>query len=420
MLDPAIAVFFQERKDDWLKKNIKLNLDENQILTKQQECEEIFSLEQWLPKAAKRAGQLSVASHPCTFSHPSARKNKNGYASAVIASNSAKCDGYLRFGNVNSELDALGNAAALDVYKFLSLQMTDGSTLLEHIQRDSELAQRTLAIQTESYTTLKQGFLSMITADSTAVTSSKIKQVYFPIKDSGEYHLLSILSNSGLMYTMKHRLDHLSFSDETKNSRDLKKSNSYCANGFSDIYGLVGLAYGGTKPQNISVLNNRNGGSTFVFSSVPPNLQARHLSFPKHNFFKESIFRRDYVHIISALHRIMASQTNNMQVRELRDDRIQELIDALVARMWEIRAISETQYHADSSRLKQHQKIWLLSDYAVQREESDEWLTKLMKEISRWIVLTYEKVMGRHAIKLGSDELAKISDVVNENRESFR
>ena len=131
MLDPAIETFFSERKEGWLKKNIKAAMESWQVKEIEQECLTTFSLEMWLPNAAKRAGQISIATHPCTFSHPSARKNKNGYVSSVIANKEKANDGFLKTGNVVVETDALGNAAALDVYKFLMLKMQDNQTLLE-------------------------------------------------------------------------------------------------------------------------------------------------------------------------------------------------------------------------------------------------------------------------------------------------
>ena len=78
MLDPAITLFFSERKEAWLKKNIKTDMDEFEKKEQEQACEEVFALSTWLPNAARRAGQISMSTHPCTFSHPSARKNKNG------------------------------------------------------------------------------------------------------------------------------------------------------------------------------------------------------------------------------------------------------------------------------------------------------------------------------------------------------
>ena len=74
----AIDNFFKERKEAWLKEKLKPSMEEFEVREKKLECMQRFSREAWLPNAAKRAGQMSLATHPCTFSHPSARKNKNG------------------------------------------------------------------------------------------------------------------------------------------------------------------------------------------------------------------------------------------------------------------------------------------------------------------------------------------------------
>jgi len=85
MPDPAIQNYFSERKEAWMKKNLNTAMQEHEVKELEQLCEQQFSLNEWLPNAAKRAGQISMSTHPCTFSHPSARKNKNGYVSSVLA-----------------------------------------------------------------------------------------------------------------------------------------------------------------------------------------------------------------------------------------------------------------------------------------------------------------------------------------------
>lgn len=252
MLDPAIQNFFQKRKDDWLKNKIKKSMTEEEINLCKEECSKKFSLENWLPNAAKRAGQISISSHPCTFSHPSARKNKNGAVTPIIARATRLPDGYLRTGNVDIEYDALGNAAALDVYKFLMLSMEDGKTLLQHIETDSTVAKELLEIGTEPYEALKQGFMAMVHSETNSITSSKIKQVYFPVDD--QYHLLSVLSNSGLIFELRDRLASLRFSEEQKRLRQKKRTGEYAEKDFFEVYNLTTIGYGGTKPQNISVL----------------------------------------------------------------------------------------------------------------------------------------------------------------------
>lgn len=418
MLDPAISSFFEDRKQAWLKKKLKTSMDESEVTELQVECDKVFSLEEWLPNAAKRAGQISMATHPCTFSHPSARKNKNGYVSSIISNTERIADGFLKTGNVNAETDALGNAAALDVHKFLTLQMADGLPLLTHIQQDSELATNTLKINQTPYQALKDGFLAMVETGTENITSSKIKQVFFPV--AADYHQLSILSHSGLIFQLRERIDSIRFSEEVKELRAKKRNNEFSEQGFSELYNLTTIGYGGTKPQNISVLNNRNGGKAHLLQSLPPGIEKRTIHFPKTNFFTESFRYRECRDVFHALYKILKTDYNNINIREGRDYRIQELLDRMIDKMWAVRSVAIEQYHPNSSKLSKHQKIWLCDEFKQEREDSDVWLDKLAKEIASWITRSYEKTMGKQAIKLSKGFLLKTAEIVAENKEALR
>lgn len=421
MIDPAIDTFFKKRKEAWLTKNIKSNMQEEEAQGKRLECDHLFSPEVWLPKAAKRAGQMSLATHPCTFSHPSARKNRNGYATPVLATADRNSDGFLRSGNVPTETDALGNAAALDVYKFLTLKMEDSRKLVEHIQADSDLAKSLLTVQTEQYQILKDGFLAiMASADKdNAITSSKVKQVYFPV-DSKKYHILSLLSNSGIIYELRSRIDEIRFSETAKEGRKQKRNNEYFEQGFSEIYNLTTIGYGGTKPQNISVLNNQHGGKAHLLPTIPPTLQKRNIRFPRHNFFGESFRYFECRDIFQALHKLFLTDYNNKRIREGRDYRLQDLMERIIARMWAVREVAAEQYRRENSDLKPHQRTWLCEEFRQLREEEDAWLDKLCKEITAWIIRTYEKVLGRQALKLDESIRLHVYGIVAENREDLR
>lgn len=420
-MDPSIDVYFSDRKEAWLKKNLKSSMDESETQEKQLECEQVFSPENWLPKAAKRAGQMSLATHPCTFSHPSARKNKNGYATPVIADPSMATDGFLRSGNVVVETDALGNAAALDVYKFLTLKMADSRKLIEHIKEDSELAVELLTIQTEDYESLKSGFLAIDDSDDDgidSITSSKIKQVYFPVADN--YHQLSLLSNSGIVYELRKCVDNIRFSDEVKELRERRRNNVYSERYFTELYDLTTIGYGGTKPQNISVLNNQNGGKAHLLLSLPPSINKRDIRFPKRDFFSESFRYYEYREVFDALHKLFKTDYNNIRIREGRDYRLQDLIDRIINKMWAVRAVSAEQYRSKQSQLKAHQRIWLCDECQQVREDENDWLDRLCKEIAAWIIRTYEKLLGKQAFKLDEDVRRHIHGIVTLNREALR
>lgn len=418
VIDPAIEAFFAERKEAWLKKNTSAAMNEQQLREIQQECEQNFSLSNWLPDAAKRAGQISISSHPCTFSHPSARKNKNGYVSSVIAKNRAQSDGFLRSGNVSVEVDALGNAAALDVYKFLSLEMTDKRSLLTHIEQGSELAQGLLTQPNTDYQTLREGFLKMIDTDPEATSSSKVKQVYFPVA-KGEYHLLSLLTHSGHLFELRQRLDALRFGEEVKQARECRKNGQFYPDGYQEIFGLTTIGFGGTKPQNISVLNNKNAGKAHLLASTPPELKPRNLRLPTTDFFKESFTAWQAKETLEALHRLFRTDYNNINIRDGRDYRIQEYVDLVIHKMWQVRLFL-ADYQGDlSSDLKPEQKFWLYPEYEQYRLEENEWLEGIIRQISRSLIFNYSKVTN-NSTALADDELLAIERVVRDNKEALR
>ena len=423
MLDPAVIAFFDDRKEAWLKKKTNASMEDEEVRRIQLECDQVFSLDEWLPKAAKRTGSRAIASHPSKFTHPSTgvgEKNKQNftYVTPVICQSERYPDGFLRTGNIVSKLDSLGNAGELDVDEFVNLVMSDGKKLINHIQLETNLAKSLLNIKSVQYKELKDGFLAIIKPLNDVSTSSKIKQVYFPVDD--HYHQLSLLSNSGMIFSLRERIDSLRFSDFTKKERELKKKNEFSEFGYTEIYNITTIGYGGAKPQNISVLNNAKGGKAHLLSSMPPTIEQRNIHFPKTNFFTESHRYYESREIFHALHKILKTDYNNINIREGRDYRLQELLDHIIDKMWAVRTVADSQYHAQSSKLDKYQQIWLCNGYEYEREEEEQWLDKLSKEITRWIIHSYEKSLGKQAIKLGKDELNKIADIVEQNREGLR
>lgn len=423
MLDTAIDEFFKRKKEAWLKTNLKASMEQSEVREKQMECEKMFSLESWLPNAAKRAGSRAFATHPSKYSHPSTgigKKNLKNYTyvSPVICKANKAFDGFLRSGNVNVELDSLGDAAALDVDSFLKLQMTDGKTLLNHIEIGTDLAKAILDVQSESYDTLRRGFLEIARPASEVATSAKIKQVYFPVLDG--YHILSLLSNSGIIFELRRRIDGLRFSDEVKELREKRRSNTYSEKRLSELYTITTIGYGGAQPQNISVLSNQYRGKANLLMSVPPTLQKRDIHFPKQNFFKESFSYYEYREVFDALHNLFKTDYNNIRIREGRDYRLQDLMDRIIRKMWAVRAVCTEQYRSKESKLRPHQQIWLCEEFQDTREEEDEWLDKLCKEISIWVIQTYEKLLGKAAYKLDESVRLHIHKIVANNKEALR
>ena len=406
MLDTAIQDFLNERKEIWLKKKIKAKSTEEEKLQFEQQASEEFSLATWLPSAAKRAKQLSMVSHPGKFSHPSAK------IMAIIANPPTAADGLFRSGNVEVELDVFGNAAALDVFKFLSLRLADNETVLSHLEAKTTVIKEQLTIPTMPFSEVEQGLLAVKQDESSVIkTSDKLKQVYFPVDE--DYHLLSIVTPSGLLYKLKERINQMRFSDEAKEVRLAKKVSKPHEKELSEIYGLSVIGYGGTKPQNISVLNSQNGGAAYLLASMPPDLTPRTVRPPRINFFSNSLWRKLFADDFRKLHNLLSSDTNNMHIRRQRDWLLRSIVYQVADRLWMIRSLpphwSDTDYY---QRLPEYQKIWLDQQYVDTRADDLQWFPPIKHDLSRWIRNTYTGLLGKDAIALGDEHLQPVKDII--------
>lgn len=398
MLDPAIQEFLAERKEGWLKKKIKPSSSEAEQAEFEQEANQLFSLAEWLPNAAKRAKQLNLVSHPSKFSHPGAK------TSSVIAQSRPENDGLLRFGNVEKvEMDVFGNAAAIDVFKFLSLTLQDGQTVLEHLEDQSESIQQQFAIPSEPFDSLHQGFMEIKSdCGSQVATSGKVKQVYFPVEEEeAGYHLLSILTSSGMMYELKQRINHIRFSETAKQAREDRKGGAYNADGVREIYDLTAIGFGGTKPQNISILNNANGGVAYLLKSMPPDLSMRKVRLPKKSFFTQTLHLWEFNWIFSRLsYFLIEDKRKNLHNRSKRDDLYREAVYQASDKLWEVRAIEAGWSKSDTyDSLPQWQKHWLDAAYESERVEDDDYIDQAVEGFSRWLINAFEAYLQVKEVK---------------------
>ncbi|NMU46816.1 type I-F CRISPR-associated protein Csy1, partial [Vibrio parahaemolyticus] len=103
------------------------------------------------------------------------------------------------------------------------------------------------------------------------------------------------------------------------------------------------------------------------------------------------------------LHRLFKTDYNNINIRDGRDYRIQEYVDLVIHRMWQVRLFL-ADYQGDlSSDLKPEQKFWLYPEYEQYRLEENEWLEGIIRQISRSLIFNYSKVTN-NSTALADDE----------------
>jgi CRISPR-associated protein Csy1 len=408
MLDPAIQKFLEERKKARLKSKIKPSLSEEEVQRLTEDATNEFSLDNWLPKAANRACQISLVSHPSKFTHSSAK------TSPIIALNKYKNDGFLRSGNVGKvQIDVSGNAAALDVYKFLSIKLSNGESILEQLEKNTESIMAQFSISTMSYNDIRAGLLVIKPKETgDTATSERVKQVYFPVND--DYHLLSILSPSGILVKIKNQIDNIRFSDEAKISRQLKKKNEFDEKGFEEIYGLTAIGYGGAKPYNLGFLNKEAKGVFYLLQSMPPVLKKQTIKRPKTNFFTNSLYYRNYKNSFQSLEKLIQLDINNINIRYSINNIITFIINQVIETSWEFRKLEAN--WTKTTTLKQHQKIWLDTAYQQQREEDEAWLSELISEFARWFINAYKKNTGKEDI---NTKMLTIKTLIEKQKEGL-
>ncbi|MHB8911744.1 MAG: type I-F CRISPR-associated protein Csy1, partial [Lysobacter sp.] len=160
-----------------------------------------FDFSTWIEDAARRVGQIQVVTHSLKPIHPDA-KGTSLYSTplslpalGVVGSHALGRD----FAG-----DVVGNAAALDVYKFLKLSHGGGQTLLElMLARDADLA-AALSDDPAQAETWMAAFAGLTLARGKTASHTLAKQLYWLVGDDpcddGDYHLLAPLYASSLAH----------------------------------------------------------------------------------------------------------------------------------------------------------------------------------------------------------------------------
>lgn len=258
-----IAAFIHDRRDTKLK-----GLDAGAAAAAAGK----YDYHTWLADAARRVEQIQAVTHVVKATHPDARGSSLYIDPQTLPSRSEVGSHVL---GQHYETDIVGNAAALDVYKFLKLQV-EGRRLLDWLEADDG---DLLAALHEDPGTARQfaaAFKGLTRAADTLVSHGLAKQVYWcvfgePADDSG-YHLLQPLFSSSLAHAVHQEINDARFGEANKEARQAWRDKKAHDGIYRDYRNLVARKLGGTKPQNISQLNSERGGINYLLASLPPQV----------------------------------------------------------------------------------------------------------------------------------------------------
>ena len=309
-----------------------------------------------------------------------------------------------------------GSAGFATVMKFLSLPMGNEKSVLENIKDNTQEAKELLSVSGMDADELREQFLTVFKPVKQQVTSSKIKQIFFPLQN-GQYHLLSVLTPSTLVYELKTRLTAIS-----SNAAEMKKQakKEEITEPFWELYNLTRLKYGGSNPQNISQLNTENGGISKLLFSTPPSLKDLQIRIPKKDFFKESLNIRNFKYQFECLHKVMTIKVESKipldKQRKWRDRILREIIDGILEIMFAVRDEIKTL----PNDLNSTQKIWLNPDNKQRSLNLSGWEKTIAQDMTMWIINGYGQTFKEQKIILGNAEYEYIKKTITALEELWK
>ena len=387
-----ILSYIEERKNNKLEKKEKEYQKELQtaedeqrsdIMSKYaiefQEIKEEFTPHIWLADAAKRAKQISLATHAIKFTHSAARGTN------LLSNEYNPQANYLETAILATPaIDSVGNAAALDVAKLLQLRDSQNS-IAEYLKQNKNDIFSEL-VQNELDSAEWNADFKLALEDQTPKSSILAKQIYFPISDNN-YHLISPLYSSSLSQVLYEKIHFCRYSEQSVEARKAKREKRESELVVTYYPSLAVTTSGGTKPQNVSQLNSNRAGRTYLFPCSPPQWQSQiQLPLTIDNWFDGYEIRQQTEQLIKQLIQFfiqVSEKDSNKPIRDYRDRLINQIIDILLN-------IAARHQQADmgwaqSSELPQYQQHWLDPQSDAAQENSDSWQVPVARDFALWL-----------------------------------
>ena len=373
----AIAAFLQERLQARLD---KLQPDDPQ----RAEVRASFAPDEWLASAAKRVAQIQAVTHSLKPIHPDAR-GTNLYVEPVKLATLAELGSHAL--QEDFESDVVGNAAALDVYKFLKLEANSRSLLTALLAQDAD-ALAALHSDPAQAQTLRDAFVSLTQPRAGGPSSHTLaKQLYWLTGSDacadGDYALLAPLYATSLAHAVHAQLQQDRFGEVNKAARQARKERKAHDGVLHDYPGLAVQNLGGTKPQNISQLNSERRGMNYLLSSLPPQWRINEQRLPVQ---ADSVFERlfnarpEVRRALKALRQLLESDpAANQATRLQRDDWVAALVDEMVALAAELEQAQPPGWTLEPrfADLNRDEQLWLdplRAELPDEAEFAEDWL----------------------------------------------
>jgi CRISPR-associated protein Csy1 len=354
--------------------------------------------ETWLADAARRVAQIQLVTHTLKAVHPDARGTNLFVDPADLAKHEYVGSHCL---NVAFARDVFGNAAALDVYKFLKLEVA-GRTVLELAIAKDEALLSAMSDDLETSRKWAEQFAAIREPRGDLSSHSRAKQIFWLVgddpKDHSKFHLLAPLYASSLAHEVYRTVDTDRFGESSKAARDAKNAKKYSDTPVRYYPDLVIQKLGGTKPQNISQLNSDRKGGNYLLASCPPIWKSNRVSpvLGSKSFFqifgRQKNVRNDLEELKSFLEK---NPPNNSRTAAIVTEKVELLISHFLNYTEFVRDLDPNWTANPACNLPEHQKRWLDPKAPRQNEvPAEDVVQNVSEDFARWINVQLRKKLS--------------------------
>lgn len=423
-LSDAIADYIEQRKQTKLEPLLKAL---NKVLDKSYDpveiakakadyaeqatpIEEAFNPATWLTDAAKRAKQISLATHAPKFTHSDSK------ASSILVTQYEVNSSYVTTTCLQTKaIDAVGNAAVHDVAKLLMIEVR-GESLVTQLQENHLSALKPFTQDEWLLNEWQSGFIEAL-GDAKLSGHTLTKQLYYPVKQGKQaaqaYHLLVPLTSSALAHKLHKTITQTRFGDEAKAIKEARKKGHYHPQDSVNFVATAIQNFGGSQPQNISLLNSKSerGSKCYLLNCAPPTYQAQITSPAQQtSFFNREFSYQTAQHIkeFKAFLANLKESDRNFKTRYKRDFwYTQPILDTLFERAALLQNQTEITGWATepSAKMKKAHRLWLdvFNRHPVFQTEREkgEWLEEVAHDFATWLL---RKLENKDAYILGDNE----------------
>lgn len=417
----AIHAFIAERLASKLNK-LKPGEEE-----KRRDLEAAHEPKAWLADAARRVTQLQLATHTVKPIHPDARGTnirvveEGPCAAGIVGTHSLPSD---------RTMDVVGNAAALDVYKFLSIAHEGRSLLQRMLDRDPATV-AALSDDPDEAEAFRSAFVSIAERDLAPESHKLAKQVYFPV--DGGYHLLAPLFPTTLVHHVQQIIREHRFGEAAKAARDARREGRPWTQGYCEYPDLAIRKLGGSKPQNISQLNSERYGENWLLASRPPVWERLDVKPPLHadSVFDRWFGRRGPVReAVARLQEFLSSTDhNNHAIRSARARLVADICDEVHQYAASLRVLKPGWSADPECRLHLAEQLWLDPLRARTDEEfrtlraTLDWRDQVSSRFANWLNssletdrLAFDQYAAAHWADVLRQELKMFREVLDDER----